>query len=506
MSKLSDQGYRWMTWKEALATLPDMDAVEERDALFPYFEGTWCKYTFAGTWFCRIEDAVLVTHGPLSCVAGEKNFKGSMYSIYGAEPFVHAVCTGLDELMLVMGQGESAVADTIRRVDRDYRPAVIIIMDTCAAYMIGDNVGQVVDMLQPEVKAKLLYVPSPGFSGVCDGPAWEALAPYTARLMDPPEKVDKDAVNVLGFYVTSPFTTEEGRKYDGDFPAFKHLIEGIGLRPHRISTYGTYDYVRTTPEAGVNTICDAGWGYPLAREMETRFGTPWLKMAQPMGLGPIRQWVEELAAFTGREEQAEKFLRKEEEKLMPLFERARKILEGKVFLVDSSRNAMGRFANPVAYGRLASELGMEAHFFNAHPLVVRTCKDDADSFFHSNYDPKFLIGPYPYQSPVSALDVKEDLGVDEDQCVYTYDVIFAFARAGSFDPSNLARYTVSWDMKRVKGAPYRGYGYAGTASTYAGMIEAIQVAKRKTKPTLYGRVFSRTPLEFDLVREAKTRT
>jgi len=111
-----------------------------------------------------------------------------------------------------------------------------------------------------------------------------------------------------------------------------------------------------------------------------------------------------------------------------------------------------------------------------------------------------LIGPYPYHQPVNVEDVMADLGVDADECLYIYDDVFPYAKSGSFDPSNVARYTTSSQMKRVKGSSFLGVGYAGTATTYRGIIESFKAAKRKSKPTFFGRVWSSTPFEFQFAK------
>lgn len=206
--------------------------------------------------------------------------------------------------------------------------------------------------------------------------------------------------------------------------------------------------------AAVNTIHTENWGYPIAREMEERFGVPWLKRQLPMGISGIRGWVMDLAKFMNKEEEAEKFLRAEEKKIMPLFEEAKKAAEGKVFLVECSRNSMSKYGEMMIYGRLGEELGMKPYLYSAHPVEFKSQRDallSAEVEGLSHYP--ILIGPYPYQQPVSVEDVIEDLGVDPDQCIYIYDDVFPYAKSGSYDPSNAPRYTTSVQMKRVKELP-----------------------------------------------------
>ncbi len=495
-SKLASQGYHWLPLKEAWESLPEIDTAEF-DELCPGYEGVWCRYLWTTTYFQQFfRDVVVVTHGPLSCVAAVKNFKQTHYSLHSALPFGYSPCTNMDENAVIMGATE-ILADTLKRVDREYRPALIIITDTCSSSMINDDVGAVIAEVASEVKAKIVFTPSPGFAGIQAGKAVEAMGPLVASLMDPPEKVVEDAVNVIGMYYDTRFTEAEGRKHGGCTEAYTHLIEGIGLKVHRIMNAGEYDYLRTAPEAKVNAIHTAMWGYPVAKAMEEQFGTPWLKRQLPMGLKGTSDWVMELAQFMGREEEAEKFTKAEEQKLEALFDEARKHVEGKVLLVECSRNSQAKYGEMLAYARLCEELGMKSYVYSLHPQEFKAQWDDVTAFADvEGFNPPMLLGPYPYHRPVNVEELIEDLGVDAEQCIYIYDDVFPYAKSGSFDPSNVARYTTSSQMKRVKGSPFLGVGYSGTGATYRGLIEAVKTAGRKTKPTFYGRVWSTTPFEF----------
>lgn len=500
MSRLKEEGYRWLPLKEAWEALPQIDTVEANE-MFHGYEGVWCRYLWTTTYFQQFtRDVVVITHGPLSCVAATKNFKQTHYSLHSALPFAHSPCTNMDENMIIAG-GSDGLLDTLKRVDREYAPRLILITDTCASYMIHDDVDAVIQEAASEVRAKVIYTPSPGFSGIQSGKAMELMCPQTALIMDPPERRDPQAVNVLGVYYDTTFSEREGRKHEGNAEAYAHLIEGLGLKLHRYLNAGDYDYIRTAPEAAVNAIHCAMWGYPLAKAMEEKFGTPWLRRQLPMGLEGTRSWVMELAEFMGRQEEAERFVRAEEAKLLPLFEETRALVEGKVLLVECSRNSQGKIGEMIAYSRLGQELGMTPYVYEVHPQELKSQADDVEAFADvEGFNPPVLIGPYYYQHPVSVEDVMEDLGVGEDQCVYIYDDVFPYAKSGSFDPSNVPRYTTSAQMKRVKGASFLGVGYAGTAATYRGLIEAVMAARRKNRPTFFGRVWSKTPFEFQHAR------
>ena len=501
MSRLTEEGYQWLPFDEAWRQIPEVDS-EEANQKWPGYTGVWCAYIFCTTAFWNLaKDIIVVSHVPLSCRASGFNMLETHFSLHSANAFAHSPSTGVDERMVIMGGGADALAEVLRRVDQEYRPAAIVIADTCATYMIQDDVGMVVQEVEPELQARVFYAPSPGFFAAPMGKYMERLGENMCQLIDEPEEVDPEKVNVVGFYYDSIYLEKEGRKHAGSTEGYAHLIEGIGLKPHCFIPGGEYKQMRRAAEAGVNTIHAGAWGYPLAKAMERRFGTPWLKIQLPMGPKALRRWVMELAEHTGREAEGERFVQAEEEKLLPLFEETRRYVEGKTFLIENSRNSQAKMGEMLAYGRLAEELGMKVYVFNVQPIELKAQKDEVESYVEDEgFNPTVLVGPMPYHTPVLVTDVMDDLGVNGDQVVYIYDDVFPYARAESFDPSNTARYTASVQMKRVKGASYIGTGYEGTAATYRGIIEAVRAAQRKSKPTLYGRIWSRTPFEFQYVK------
>ncbi len=492
---LAEQGYHWLPLLEAWESIPPLEAGAEVNRRFCGYEGVWCRFIMATTYTQQLEGVVALVHGPESCVAATRNFKMTNYSLFWGNPFLHTPCTAMDEMGCIMG-GARQLEEAIAAVDRDYGPPLILIFETCATSMIDDNIPHIIGRVQPKVRAKLVYIPSGGLTSPWNGRSCELTAESYVDVMEPPERVDPGLVNILGFYKDAGCT--RGRKYPGDASELSRLVEGLGLRVHRMLNSGDYDYVRTAAEAGVNAINCPTWGYPLARKMEKRFGTPWLKQAMPCGLKTTGRWLRELAAATGRQEQAERFIAAEEAKLLPEIEELSKLCRGRVALVECGRNAQGSLARPLQYGRMLRELGVVSYFFNLHPMELKARKDDVDCYVWDGYSPQVLVGPYPYQRPVDTLEVMRDLGLDRDQVVYLWEDAFPYSRAGQFDASDVAWVNTSVHFRRTKEGPFRSIGYAGTASLCRSIREALKVGQRKNRPTLYGRVNSRTPFDFQI--------
>lgn len=500
MSKL--EGYSWKPISDVLAESPPPSAGASVAEHFPGALGYWCRFFMAVTVSKMIEDAIIINHGPLGCNGSVRTFITDHYTENFGQGFLHLASTNMDQNSVIFG-GEKDLERTIKEVDRDYKPPVIIVHDNCCADIIRDDIGQIVEMVQPEVKAKVVWVPSPGFT-TCFADNMSMNMPHYVQLMDEPKKVDKDAVNIIGVYKEvfsgcgqvkkdckqhgDGYFTEWERKYPTDTAELARYVEALGLKVHRVLMAGKYDYVRTAPEAGLNVHNCPAWGYPLGKEMQKRFGTPMAKQAFPIGLEATKSWIYEIAELTGREKEANVFVKSEEKQLLPLWNKARNIFAGKVALIEGVRNALCATTKGLAMARLAMELGMHPYIFNLQGVFV-SAKDYVVNYFtQEGINPPMLDGPYTDGFPVSIEDVIKDLGLKIDEVVYFPTDVYDYARAGRFDASNVTRVDTGQPFRRVKHAP-RYLGYRGTAGILRDMIEAEEVAKRGNKPTLYGRLF-----------------
>ncbi len=486
------KGLTWKKLSQLYEETPSVDAAQQVGEAFPGYEGLWCRYIMTVTNLGATYNAVILVHGPLSCVAAVRLFKATNYSFYYGQPFQHLPTTDMDNSAVIMG-GDQRLVEAIKAVDRDYRPPLIIVVDTCAPAIIGDDVEFAIEQAQPEVRARLAYIPTPGFTSPWLGRSIELCVQKYVDIMDPPERVDPEKVNILGQYKETFCTRGRGKgrgekRYPDDADELGRLIEALGLRLHRVLTSGDYDYIRTAPEAAVNTFSCPTWSYPLARAMKERFGTPFLRHAIPTGFGATARWVRELAEFSGREEEAEGLIAREYAELEEEWESCREMARGRVALIEGGRNTRTAFARPMAYGRMCRELGMETYFFNIHPLEIKAKRDDVEYFLWDGYDPPILSHNYPYDKPVSAVDVMKNLGLEKDQVVYFIEDVYPYARAGMFDASDAARVDSSVHHRRVREAPGRGIGFRGARAIARQIKEAIKAGRRKSKPTLYGRI------------------
>ncbi len=496
LSKLKKQGYKWVKVSEMFEETPPFGSNCEIQAKHPGYTGLWCRLIMAVTSYAMTKNMVAVIHGPANCAWAVRNFCQTDYCLYYGNPFLHMPVTNIDQNDVILG-GTDKLINTLKQVDKDYKPEHISVFDTCSTALIGDDIETAIKSAQQYCDAKINYIPSAGFTSPPLGKSIEETAERYAEMMEGASEILENTVNILGQYKEQQDSSSiNGKKrcgnrrgkYLDDASELHRLIEGIGLNVHRILVSGNYDYIKTAPQAKVNVISCPTWGFPLAYKMKEKFKTPHMSHCIPIGINSTREWLMELAEFTGKIQEAEVFIQKELQEILPVFNRVKDLVKGKTALIECGRNSQTAFARPMALAKALQELGMDIKLFGLHPVELKAKAIDFEYFYKTGFDPEILAGNYPYQQPVNIANVIEDLELQEGEYVYFTQDVFPAARGGFFDPANVPRVETGVHLRRVINAPGRGVGFKGAKALYESIIEAVLFSKRQHYSTLYGRV------------------
>lgn len=462
---------------------------------YPGYEGLWCKLIMAVTSYAMMKNTVAVIHGPANCGWAVRNFCQTNYCLYYGNEFLHMPTTDIDQNDVISG-GINKLITVLKQVDIDYKPEYICVFDTCSTALIGDDIKSAINSIQNTCNAQISYVPSAGFTSPPLGKSISEVSAGYAEIMEKPSETLNNTVNILGQYKEQPAdghhkggkTCKNRGKYPDDTVELTRLIEEIGLNVHRILIAGTHEYIRTAPMAKVNVINCPTWGIPLAERMKEKFGMPYIRQCIPIGIKPTEKWVMELAKHTEKEKEANEFIKKELEQVMPLFDKTKRLVEGKTALIECGRNSMTAFARPMALAMALEELGMTARLFGLHPVELKAKEDDYRYFIDEGFNPLILDGSYPYQQPVNISLLTEDLGLKSGEYIYFTHDVFPMARGGAFDPSSTAKVETGVHLRRVINAPGRGIGFRGATALYENIIESVMFSGHTQNATLYGRI------------------
>jgi nitrogenase molybdenum-iron protein alpha chain len=354
-----------------------------------------CKGVVVGP----IKDMVTITHGPIGCGYyswGTRRNKARADDKTPPEHLFGTMCfsTDMQESDIVFG-GEKKLAKMIDEVVEIFHPRAINICSTCPIGLIGDDLGAVSKAAEEKHGIPVLYYNCEGYKGVSQS-AGHHIA--NNQIMDKiigtgtDELKGKYIINFLGEY-----------NIGGDGWEIERILEDIGYTVNSILTGDSaYVNIKNLHKADLNLVqCHRSINY-IAEMMETKYGTPWLKV-NFIGIEATIESLRDMARCFGDEELAartEIVIERELAAIAPELERYRKICEGKTAFafVGGSRSHH--------YQYLLRDLGMEvvvAGYEFAHRddyegrQVIPTIKSDADSKnipeLHLEPDPEMYEEP-----------------------------------------------------------------------------------------------------------------
>lgn len=334
------------------------------DETMPNLERAYEGFHLCMLWMVAIQcfsirEAAMVVHSPIGCTAmyataNQLQFAAEQWA--GKEELAPLVwgCTNITERDLVMG-AEDKVVKAVKWADENLKKKYIIILTSCAAGIIGDDIQGIYDVLQPQIKATLVPLCCAGFrSRVGNGSAFDSMAHALVKYVMPrtPKKKQEDLVNVYMFMV----------QHKSEYAEMKRLIDRIGLKsnilPGFTPEFGTFEMA---PEASATFGCCTYFADYMMKALKTKYGIPYYRMMGPIGIDNTEKWFRQMGEHFNCREEVERMLAEEHDRWMPQIEENRKKLRGKRVYVGAN---IGR---AMMISKLCGELGME--------LVGLSCGD-----------------------------------------------------------------------------------------------------------------------------------
>lgn len=333
-----------------------------------------------------IKDIVHIVHGPIGCAYYAWNTRRNKARTGDGERnyLNYCVSTDMQESDIVFG-GEKKLAKVIDEVVEIFKPEAITISATCPVGLIGDDLSAVAKAAEERHGIQVLAFNCEGYKGVSQSAghhiANNGLVRYVigtgagneeARAGN--EEAPHYAINILGEY-----------NIGGDGWEIQRILGDIGYHVLSVMTGdGSYKELKKAHLSELNLVqCHRSINY-IAGMLETKYGTPWLKI-NFIGVGNTIESLRNMALYFGDEEltaRTEVVIARELARIRPAMEQYKKIAEGKTAFcfVGGSRGHH--------YQGLFAELGIEtvlAGYEFAHRddyegrKVMPFIKTDADS-------------------------------------------------------------------------------------------------------------------------------
>lgn len=328
-------------------------------ALFP---GYHCPLMGAMLTIKEIDDSVMVVIGPDECAYyTQLATSGGSMKANGCR----IVSVVLDQHDVTFGCQEK-MDEAFEELMEEFSPKAVYLVTTCVVEVIGDDIDAMAAGYQDQYGLPVIVVHAENFKTDDHMPGIEHTLDGSIEAIEPQEV--NDCVNVLGLRL-GDFTKTEVCSY---------LVQNgtrIGLMlPGKTSA----ERIRTASNAKCNIVVHPV-GLPLAKEMEKKFGTPYVVFERYSDPDRIYGCYQKLFDILGKEMPAS--IAEQHEAMNARTKQAEKVLRGRSYI--SGNTAL---CNYELHSFLADRLGVK-------PLLLQISDLDDDSIEFRN---KLLESCDPY--------------------------------------------------------------------------------------------------------------
>lgn len=276
-----------------------------------------CVYCGARVVLNPITDAFHIVHGPIGCASYTWDIRGSLSS--GAETYRNSFSTDLREQDVIFG-GEKKLEGAIDEIVKEYSPKLIFVYSTCIVGVIGDDVEAVCRRAEQKYSIRVIPVQSSGFAGN-KSMGYKAACRALLKLMGEPKDERVNGINFLGDFNLA-----------GEMWIITNYLKQVGVNVvAKITGDSTYQEIINAPRASLNIVQCAGSMTYLAKEMEEKYGIPYIKVSF-FGVEDTGTSLMNVANALGNKEavrKTEQFILAEKLKIKSKLSYYRKRLEGK---------------------------------------------------------------------------------------------------------------------------------------------------------------------------------
>lgn len=342
-----------------------------KDKVRSFSQCLGCSTSFAACTTVLIQDAAVISHGPVGCSSCLHEFAFT-YRVNSElreikNPTQRKIfSTNLEERDTIYG-GNEKLADAIREVYDRTHPNAIFVITTCAAGIIGDDVEGITNEAEEELGIPVAAIFCEGFRSRIWTSGFDAGYHGIARKLIKPPVEKRKIINVINFWGTDIFTEWLGQ---------------FGYKPNYLTPYSTVDAIAYSSEAEATIQACATLGSYLGAALEKEFGVKEIRTSPPYGIAQTDRWFRELGQILDKEKEAEEFIQKKKAQYLPKIEELREKLKGKTaFVTAGASHGHSLLA-------ILGELGMKAQgaaIFH-HDPVYDNGAPESDTLGHTVSD------------------------------------------------------------------------------------------------------------------------
>lgn len=294
-----------------------------------------CGFNGAMSMSCHLLDAVILAHSPKSCIyfsyqsitsSGRRSYfeRGT---ILPSSVMPNLISTDMNESDMVFGGTDKLLA-TVEKIKRmTPKPRVIVIISSCPAGIIGDDIDKVKEAMDDSVPIVTIKTDGNLTGDYLQG----MLMAYTQlakQVIDPSAKPQKDVVNIV-------FEKVVAKNTESNFNIMKKYLEQMGIRVNcRFLCNTTYDALKNFCSASLNLLAYKDYTGKILEEFFVKeYGLRFYPEQFPVGFDETEQWLRGIGAFFGKNAIAEKIVEENRVIYKERIARVRSVLKGKRLMI-----------------------------------------------------------------------------------------------------------------------------------------------------------------------------
>lgn len=282
-----------------------------------FSQSSTCLSTCALGQLSAIRDVAIIHHGPAGCSvasAGAYYLDKVMAKKRGVTNDTVYVGTDMNEKDTIFGSTE-ALRKIILEVNERYSPKAIFVTSSCATGIIGEDIDSVVDDVKDEIDVPVIAVHCEGFKSRIWATGFDISDHAVLSGIVQPPKEKRNTINFKNFY-------ESAR------PEIIEIFKNFDLEPIFLYCNSTVEELSHISESLATTCICGTLGNYLGNGLEEKYGVPYIRTINPLGIAGFETWLREIGRVTDRSEAVEKYIEEQRAIYIPQIEEIKKELKG----------------------------------------------------------------------------------------------------------------------------------------------------------------------------------
>lgn len=282
-----------------------------------FSQSSTCLSSCALGQLSAIRDVAIIHHGPAGCSvasAGAYYLDKVMAKKRGVTNNTVYVGTDMNEKDTIFGSAD-ALRRIIVEVNKRYSPKAIFVTSSCATGIIGEDIDSVIDDVRDEIEVPIAAVHCEGFKSRIWATGFDISDHAVLSSIVQPPKQKRNTINFKNFF-------ESAR------PEIIEIFKNFDLEPIFLYCNSTVEELGHISESLATTCICGTLGNYLGNGLEEKYGVPYIRTINPLGIAGFETWLREIGRVTERSEAVEKYIAEQRAIYIPQIEEIKKELKG----------------------------------------------------------------------------------------------------------------------------------------------------------------------------------